>query len=57
MLLPPHRHFERSEKSSLHVGQRESVRGRAAETPRRFYHYLISTEYRKGVKILGLRSG
>ena len=38
-----YRHFERSEKSSLHKGQRESVRGGAAEAPRRFYHYLMST--------------
>ncbi len=53
----PYCHFERSEKSSLHNGQRESVRGRAAETPRRFYHYLISTEYRSGVKIPRLCSG
>ena len=47
---PVPRHFERSEKSSLHNGQRESVRGGTAETPRRFYHYLISTEHRQGVK-------
>ena len=33
-----YRHFERSEKSSLHNGQTESVRGGAAEAPRRFYH-------------------
>ena len=31
---PPYRHFERSEKSSLHDGQRESVRGGATEAPR-----------------------
>ena len=47
--LPPHRHFERSEKSSLHNGQRESVR-EAAKAPRRFYLFLMSTEYRYGVK-------
>ena len=46
--LPAPRHFERSEKSSLHNGQATSVRGGAA--PRRFYLSLISTEYRQGVK-------
>ena len=45
--LSPYRHFERSEKSSLHTGQRESVRGGA---PTRFYLSLIRTEYRQGVK-------
>ena len=45
---PAPRHFERSKKSSLHNGQATSVRCRAA--PRRFYHYLISTEYRYDIK-------
>ena len=36
-----YRHFERSEKSSLHNGQRESVRGGAAEAPKRFSLFLI----------------
>ena len=48
--LSPYRHFERSEKSPLHNGQATSVRCGAAEAPRRFYHYLISTECRYDVK-------
>ena len=47
--LPPHRHFERSEKSSLHNVQTESVRG-AAESPRRFSLFLMRAGHRQGVK-------
>ena len=53
--LSPYRHFERSEKSSLHNGQMESVRGRTA--PMRFSLSLICAVHRQGVKIPRLRSG